>query len=62
MRDLLLAKLNVYVFDYKSIKLVCNFLSNRKYRTKINSCFRNWEKILIGAQQESVLGPLLFNI
>ena len=37
--DLLLAKLNAYEFDYKSLKLVSSFPSNRKYRTKINSSF-----------------------
>ena len=37
--DLLLAKLNAYGFDYKSLKLISSFLSNRKYRTKINSSF-----------------------
>ena len=35
--DLLLAKLNAHGFDYKSLKLTSSFLSNRKYRTKINS-------------------------
>ena len=37
--DLLLAKLNAYGFDYKSLKLISSFLSNKKYRTKINSSF-----------------------
>ena len=35
--DRLLTKLNAYGFDYKSLKLISSFLSNRKYRTKINS-------------------------
>ena len=37
--NLLLAKLYAYGFDYKSLKLISSFLSNRKYRTKINSSF-----------------------
>ena len=37
--DLLLATLKAYGFDYKSLKLILSFLSNRKYRTKINSSF-----------------------
>ena len=60
--DLLLAKLNAYGFDYKSLKLILSFLSNRKYRTKINSSFSEWKHFFIGVPQESVLGPLLFNI
>ena len=60
--DLLLAKLNAYGFDYKSLKLISSFLSNRKYRTKINSSFSEWKHLLIGTPQGSVFGPLLFNI
>ena len=60
--DLLLAKLNAYEFDYKSLKLISSFLSNRKYRTKINSSFSEWKHLLIGIPQRSVLGSLSFNI
>ena len=60
--DLLLAKLNACGFDYKSLKLISSFLSNRKYRTRINSSFSEWKHLLIGIPQASVLGPLLFNI
>ena len=60
--DLLLAKLNAYGFDYKSLKLISSFLSNRKYRPKINSCFSDWKHLLIGVPQGCVLAPVLFNI
>ena len=40
-RDLILAKLNAYGFGYKSLQLISSFLSNRKYRTKINSSLAN---------------------
>ena len=46
--DLLLANLNAYGFDYKSLKLISSFLRNRKYRTKINSSFSEWKHLLIG--------------
>ena len=60
--DLLLAKINAYGFNYKSLKLVWSFLSNRKYRTKINSSLSEWKYLLIGVPHGSVLGPLSFYI
>ena len=59
--DLLIAKLNAYGFSTVALRLVQNYLSNRKQRTKINSDFSSWEEILFGVPQGSILGPLLFN-
>ena len=59
--DLLIAKLNAYGFSIAALRLVQNYLSNRKQRTKINSDFSSWEEILFGVPQGSILGPLLFN-
>ena len=60
--DLLPAKLNACGFDYKYLKLISSFASNRKYRTKINSSFSEWKHVLIGVPQGSVLDPSLFTI
>ena len=60
--DLLLAKINAYGFDYKSLKLVSSFRNNKKYRTKINSSFSEWKHILIGIPQGSVLSPFSLNL
>ena len=53
LQHLLLVKLYAYGFDYKSLKLISNFLSNKKYRTKTNSSFSELEHLLIGVPQGS---------
>ena len=45
---LLIAKIDAYVFDNKSLKLIYNYLSNRKQRVEINQSFSSWEEILYG--------------
>ena len=60
--ELLIAKLNAYGFSLTALKLVHNYLSNRKKRTKINQQYSSLLEITFGATQGSILGPLLFNI
>ena len=60
--DLLIAKLNAYGFRIAALRLVQNYLSNSKQRTKMNSDFSSWEEILFGVTQGSTLRPFLFNI
>ena len=38
------------------------FLKNRKERVNLNSSFSEWETILTGVPQGSILAPLLFDI
>ena len=59
---LLRAKLNAYGFSFSAIKFIQSYLSERFQRVNINSNFSEWCKILLGAPQGSILGPLLFNI
>ena len=60
--ELLVAKLNAYGFSLPALKLVQDYLSNRKQRTKINRTYSSWLEIVFGVPQGFKLGPLLFNI
>ena len=56
-RDLLIAKMHAYNFDYSVLPLIHLYLAERKQRTKIYSSFSSWHDILQGSN----LGPL-FNV
>ena len=62
VHDFLITKLEAYGFTYESLKLINNYLTDRKHRTKINSSYSSFLYLLIGVPQGSIMGPLLFNI
>ena len=59
---LLITKLNAYGFSLPALKLVHDYLSNRKQRTKVNRSYSSWLETVFGVPQCSILAPLLFNI
>ena len=59
---LLIAKLDAYGFDIKSVKLIQQYLSNRKQRVKVGNAYSSWKEIFYGIPQGSILGPLIFNM
>jgi retron-type reverse transcriptase len=60
--DILLDKLSAYGMSTDSVSLFESYLSNRKQQIKINSILSSWTDIQKGVLEESILGPLLFNV
>ena len=62
VHEFLIAKLEAYGFSYEALKVMYNYLIDRKHRTKVNNSFSDFIDLLLGVPQGSILGPLLFNI
>ena len=60
--ELLIAKLKPYRFSLLELKLVNDYLSNRKQRKKINSSHSSLQEIISEVPESSILEPLLFII
>ena len=60
LKEYYIAKLNAYGFSLPALRLIHDYLSNRKQRTRINNSYSAWMEIVFGVPQGSILAPLLF--
>ena len=56
--DLIIAKLEAYGFHIDTLKLIHDYLSNRKQRVKVDDTYSSWKDIFYGVPQRSILSPL----
>ena len=59
--ELLISKVNAYGFTLPALRLIHDFLSQRKQRTRVNNSYSKWLAVMFGIPQGSILGPLLLN-
>ena len=60
--DLIIAKVQAYGVGVNSLRLIQNYLSQRKQKVKVGSSSSEWLEIILGLPQGSILGPILFNV
>ena len=52
--DLIIAKLNAYGLDISALRLILDYLTSRKQRTKIGNDYSSWREITYGVPQGSI--------
>ena len=57
--DLLIAKLHAYGFNENSLVFIYSYLKRRRQSVRINNVYSNYQSLLSGVSQGSVLGPIL---
>ena len=49
--ELLIAKLNAYGFSLPALRLIHDYLSHRKQRTRVNNSYSKWLAVMFGVPQ-----------
>ena len=52
----------MYGFSRTSLKLMQKYLCKRQQRSSINGSFSDWNEVIAGVPQCSILGPLLLDV
>ena len=60
--DLIIAKLAAYGIERETLRLIYSYLKSRKQCVKINNTYSDYNEIISGVPQGSILGPILFNL
>ena len=60
--QLLMNKLQAYIFSDKAIQLIRSYFSGRENRVRIGSVISDWVEVKRGCPQGSSFGPLMWNI
>ena len=62
--DLIIAKLAAYGIKRETLRLIYSYsyLKGRKQCVKINNTYSDYNEIISGVPQGSILGPILFNL
>ena len=60
--DLLITKRAAYGLSEEALMYILSFLSNRKQCVSINNTYSEFENIITGVPQDSILCPRLFNL
>ena len=55
-------KLRAYGFTDQALELMRNYLQDRRQRVKLDDIYSDWKPVKVGFPQDSLLGPLYFNI
>ena len=59
---LTIAKLAAYGIEIEALRLIYCYLKSRKQCVKINNTYSDYNEIISGVPQGSILGPILFNL
>ena len=60
--DLFIAKLAAYGFSDTALRYVYSYLSNRTECVRIKITYSNYQNVIPGVPQISILGPIFFNL